>query len=66
MPEVAHAREHHGKSRLVGGRDHLGVAHRPSRLDHGGGAGLGDRLQSVREGEEGIRRRHRAFGEPRS
>ena len=54
MPEVAHAREHHGESRLVGGRDHLGVAHRPSRLDHRGGAGRGDRLQSVREGEEGI------------
>ena len=54
MPEVAHAGEHHGESRLVGGRDHLGVAHRPSRLDHRGGAGRGDRLQPVREGKERI------------
>ena len=65
MPEMAHAGEHHGKPGLVGRFDHLGVAHGSAWLNHGGSAGFRDCLQSVREGEEGIRRRHRSFGQPR-
>jgi hypothetical protein len=38
MPEVPHPREHHGQAGRVGGRDHLIVAQRASRLDHGGRA----------------------------
>ena len=41
MPEVAHAGEHHRHAALVGGGDHLLVAHRAARLDHRRGAGLG-------------------------
>ena len=45
MPEMPHAGEHHGDAVLVGGRDHLVVAHRAAGLDHRGGAGF-DRDQS--------------------
>ena len=34
VPEVAHAGEHHRDAVLVGGGDHLVVAHRAARLDH--------------------------------
>ena len=54
VPEVAHAGEHHGQACFVGGCDHLRVAHRPSGLDHGGGAGRDDHLQPVRERKERI------------
>ena len=54
VPEVAHAREHHGEASFVGSCDHLGVAHRPSRLDHGGGAGRDNHLQPVGERKERI------------
>ena len=39
MPEVAHAGEDHRQAVLVGGRDHLLVAHRAARLDDRDGAG---------------------------
>ena len=54
VPEVAHAGEDHGQARLVGGGDHLVVAHRAAGLDHRGGAGLGRGQQAVGEGEEGV------------
>ena len=40
MPEMPHAGEHHRHAVLVGGGDHLVVAHRAAGLDHRGGAGL--------------------------
>ena len=49
MPEVAVAGEHHGEPRLVRRLNDLGVAHRPARLDDGGGPRLRCREQSVRE-----------------
>ena len=45
---------------LVGGGDHLGVAHRTARLDHGADAGLRGRIDAVAEGEERIAGHHRA------
>ena len=57
MPEVAHDREHHGEACLIGRSNYLGIAHRPSGLDHGSGAGKGNHSQPVREGEEGVGRR---------
>ena len=63
MPEVPHAGEHHGDAVLVGGGDHLVVAHRAARLDHRRGAGLGRREQAVGEGEEGVRGDDRALGQ---
>ena len=35
MPEMPDAGEHHGDAGRVGGGDHLVVAHRAARLDHG-------------------------------
>ena len=68
MPEVAHAGEDHGEAALVGGGDHLVVAHRAARLDDRRGAGLGRREQPVGEGEERVRGDDRAarqrLGEP--
>src|SRR4029079_2063688 len=37
MPEMPHAREHHGEAGMIGGGDHLVVAQRAARLDHRGG-----------------------------
>ncbi len=54
MTEVPHPGRDHGDAGLVGGRDHLGVAHRAARLDDGGGAGLDDLLDPVLEREEGV------------
>ena len=45
MAEVAHTGEDHGDPGLVGGGDHLGVAHRAARLDHRADAGLGRGLE---------------------
>ena len=44
VPEMPHAGKHHGDVVLVGGLDHLVVAHRAAGLDHRGGAGF-DRHQ---------------------
>ncbi len=41
-------------SEAVGGGDDLGVADRAAGLDDGGGAGFGDDLEAVGEGEEGV------------
>ena len=40
MPEMPHAGEHHGNTRIVGRLDDFIVADRSARLDHGGGTGL--------------------------
>src|SRR5215470_2669718 len=55
MPEVAHAGEDHGEAGGVGGGDDRVVAQRTAGLDHGFGAGVGDRLQAIGKGEEGVR-----------
>jgi hypothetical protein len=46
MPKVAHAREHYGEARFIGGFDHLVVAHRSAGLDHGGWRGPGDDVKA--------------------
>jgi len=56
------AGEHHGDAVLVGGLDHLVVAHRATGLDHRGGAGFDRDQQSIGKREEGVGRHHRAFG----
>ena len=54
VPEVAHAGEHHRDAVLVGGGDHLVVAHGAARLDHGDGAVVGDDVEAVAEREERV------------
>ena len=54
MPEMAHAREDHGKAGVVGGGDDLVVAHRAAGLDHGSRADFRDHLQTVGKGKEGV------------
>jgi hypothetical protein len=44
----------HGDARFVGCGDHLAVAHRSARLDHGGHPGVGQDQQAVGEREEGV------------
>ena len=61
MPEMPHAGEHHGDAGVVGGLDHLVVAHRAAGLDDGGGAGLDRHQQTVGERKERVRRDHRAL-----
>ena len=63
MPEVADAGEDHGDAVLVGGRDHLVVAHRTARLDHRLRARLDGRQQTVGKGKEGVRRHDAPFGQ---
>ena len=52
MAEVAHAGEHHRQSVLVGGGDHLGIAHRTAGLDDRLDPGFGSRVDAVAEREE--------------
>ncbi len=61
MAEVAHAGEHHGNTGFVGRGDHFVVAHRATRLDHCGDAGLGCVVDTVAEREEGIGSHDRAL-----
>ena len=63
VPEMAHAGEHHGDAGLVGGRDHLVVAHRAARLDHRRRAGLDRGQQPVGEGKERVGGDDRAPGQ---
>src|SRR6185437_1814176 len=60
MSEMAHAGEHHRHVVLVGGGDHLGIAHRTTRLDHRADAGGRGRVDAVAEREEGVAGHHRA------
>jgi hypothetical protein len=54
VPEVAHAREHHGHAALVGGGDDLVVAHRAAGLGHAGGTCVHHHVKAVAEREEGV------------
>src|SRR4051812_8932580 len=49
VAEVPHAGEEHGDAVLVRGRDPFRIAHAAPRLDHRGGAHLGQRGQPVAE-----------------
>ncbi|ABA48884.1 hypothetical protein BURPS1710b_3404 [Burkholderia pseudomallei 1710b] len=60
VTEVAHARHDHRDVVLVGGGDHLVVAHRAARLDHAGRARRDDDVEAVAEREERVRRDGRA------
>src|SRR5207247_7721920 len=62
MPEGAHAGEDARDAVLVGGGDYFVVAHAATGLDHGARAGLGERVETVAEWEECIRR-YRRTGE---
>src|SRR5262245_47878277 len=62
MLEVATAGEDHGDPVLVGRRDHLGVVHRPARLDDDRDAGGGHGVEAVAEREEGVGRGGAAGG----
>src|SRR5215218_7355237 len=52
--EVATACEDHRDTGRVGGGDHLGVPHRPARLDDRADARIDRELRTVGEGEEGV------------
>jgi len=65
MPEVPCPREHYGDAVVVGGLDHFVVAHGAAGLDHRGRARLDRGQKAVGEGEERVRRHHRAFGQRR-
>ncbi len=54
VTEVAVLGEDHSHAGRVAGLDHVAVALRAARLDHGGGAGLDRQLGAVGEGEEGV------------
>src|SRR5258708_30114158 len=61
VPEVPDAGKHHGHPKPVGSPDYLGVADRPSRLNHCRGACLGYGLQTVGEWEKGVGGRNGAL-----
>ena len=54
MAEMAHAGEDHGDAVLIGGVNHFLVAHGPAGLDDRGDTGLGGRIDTVPEREEGV------------
>src|SRR5690606_38591638 len=54
MAEVTHSRKDHRNSGFVGRIDDFRIAHRATRLDHGGDADGGGVVQAVAEREEGI------------
>ena len=60
VTEMTYAGEHHREAALVGGGDHLVVAHAAARLDHRRGAGVGDDVEAVAEREERVGRDDRA------
>src|SRR5207253_5278978 len=60
VPEVAYAGGYHRGSRRVHGGHDILVAHRPPRLDEGGGARLDRELGTVGKREEGVGGEHRA------
>ena len=60
VPEVPDAGEDHRDAALVRGGDDLVVAHAAARLDHRGGAVVGDDVEAVAEREERIGRDDRS------
>ena len=63
VPEVAHASEDHRNPQAIRRSDHLGVAHRPARLDDCACTGQNACLEPIGEGEVGIACEDRT-GEP--
>ena len=61
VSEMPHAAEHHGHAALVGGGDHLGVAHRAAGLDDAGGAVVDHHVQPIAEREERVAGHGRAL-----
>src|SRR6185295_20144506 len=60
VAEVPHAREYHRDAAFVGRADHFGIAHAAPGLDHGHGARVDHRIESVAEREKGVRGDDRA------
>src|SRR5688572_18581586 len=61
MSEMPDAGEYHGDATLVGGGNHLVVAHAAAWLDHGAGSRIDHRIEAVAERKEGVRGGDRAF-----
>src|SRR3546814_3949232 len=55
VTEVANTGKYHRHAGLVGGGDHFRIAHRATRLDHRGDAGLRGGVDAVAEREECVR-----------
>jgi len=55
MPEMPHARYHHGNAVFVRRVENFLIAHRACGVDDGFDALFGDDVHAVAEGEEGIR-----------
>ena len=56
VQEMPYAREHHGHAKAVGSGNHVVVADRASRLNHGDRPGFGGFFDAIGEREECIRR----------
>ena len=56
MPEMPAPGKHHRQTALVGGRDHLRITHRSSRLHDGRGAGVGHGVEAVAERKKRVGR----------
>lgn len=56
MAEMTKAGEHHCETGLVGSFDNVVIPHRTARLNYSCRACLGRLKQTIREGEEGVRR----------
>src|SRR5947209_3767011 len=54
VPEMAFAGEDHGDVSLIRGGDHLAVANGAAGLDDGGDAGIGEEVEAVAKGAEGV------------
>jgi hypothetical protein len=54
VSKMPHAAEHHGDVQPVRRRDHVRIANRAARLNHGRGAGLSRFFEAVREGKKGV------------
>src|SRR5216684_2021779 len=65
MPEMPGAGEYHGDAVIVRCLDHLAIAHRAARLDHGGRTSLDRHHQPIRKREERVGGHHRALREGR-
>ena len=56
MAEMAHAGEHHGNAVLIGSGNHFFITHGAARVDNRLNALLGNHINAVAEGEEGVGR----------
>src|SRR3989442_915538 len=54
MPEMPHARQQHCHLVLVRRCDYIGITHRATRLNGGGGPGFGRSHKSIRKWEESV------------